>query len=57
MTLQANDSQIDFQPVGKRVTVAKYTTLLEAAIQAGIDLASACGGMGLCGQCRVRLLA
>ena len=41
MTLQANDSQIDFQPVGKRVTVAKYTTLLEAAIQAGIALASA----------------
>ncbi|MCB0253094.1 MAG: DUF4445 domain-containing protein [Anaerolineae bacterium] len=57
MALSSKDIQVDFQPVGKRVTVAKYTTLLESAIQAGIDLASACGGMGLCGQCRVRLLA
>lgn len=50
------DFQIDFQPVGKRVDVPAGDSLLEAAIQAGIDLASACGGRGTCGQCRVQIL-
>ena len=50
------DFQIDFEPVGKRVDVPAGQSLLEAAIQAGIDLASACGGRGTCGQCRVQIL-
>ena len=56
MTPSHSHYQIDFQPVGKRVDAAAGTTLLEAAIQAGIDLASACGGMGMCGQCRVQVI-
>lgn len=48
--------QIQFQPIGKRVTVPIGTDLLEAAIEAGLDLASACGGEGNCGQCRVTVL-
>jgi uncharacterized 2Fe-2S/4Fe-4S cluster protein (DUF4445 family) len=49
--------QVQFQPVGKRVTVSGGTSLLEAARQAGIDLTSACGGEGNCGQCQVVLLS
>jgi uncharacterized 2Fe-2S/4Fe-4S cluster protein (DUF4445 family) len=49
--------QVDFEPVGKRVEVAPNTTLLEAAQQAGLALASACGGTGNCGQCRLVILA
>ncbi len=49
--------QVQFQPLGKRVPVAAGATILEAARQAGIDLASACGGEGDCGQCQVVLLA
>jgi uncharacterized 2Fe-2S/4Fe-4S cluster protein (DUF4445 family) len=49
--------QVQFQPLGKRVRVAAGATILDAARQAGIDLASACGGEGDCGQCRVVLLA
>lgn len=45
--------RIDFEPVGKRVEVAPETDLLAAAQQAGLALASACGGVGNCGQCRV----
>lgn len=45
--------EVDFEPVGKRVTVPRGTSLLEAARQAGLELASACGGEGSCGQCRV----
>jgi uncharacterized 2Fe-2S/4Fe-4S cluster protein (DUF4445 family) len=47
---------LEFQPIGKRVKVSRETTILEGARQAGIDLASACGGEGNCGQCQVILL-
>jgi uncharacterized 2Fe-2S/4Fe-4S cluster protein (DUF4445 family) len=49
--------RVDFEPVGKRVEVAPNTTLLEAAQRAGVSLASACGGAGNCGQCRVEVRA
>jgi uncharacterized 2Fe-2S/4Fe-4S cluster protein (DUF4445 family) len=47
--------QVQFQPLGKRVEVPARATLLEAARQAGIELASACGGEASCGQCLVIL--
>ncbi|MBN1220328.1 MAG: DUF4445 domain-containing protein [Anaerolineae bacterium] len=49
--------QVDFEPIGKRIEVAPNTTLLEAAQQAGLVLASTCGGMRTCGQCRVVILS
>ncbi len=48
--------QIEFQPIGKRVKVSPGTSVYEAARQAGIDLASICGGEGNCGQCQVVVL-
>jgi len=48
--------QIQIQPVGKRVAVTKDMRLIEAARAAGIDLASACGGEGSCGQCQIVIL-
>lgn len=49
--------EIEFQPLGKRVTIKAGASVLEAARQAGIELTSACGGEGNCGQCQVVLLA
>lgn len=49
--------EVDFEPIGKRVEVVPHTSLLEAAQQAGLELSSACGGVGNCGQCRVAILA
>jgi uncharacterized 2Fe-2S/4Fe-4S cluster protein (DUF4445 family) len=49
--------RVQFQPLGKRVAVPPGTTVLDAARQAGIDLASACGGEGDCGQCQCILLS
>src|SRR5512143_1021723 len=49
--------EIDFEPIGKRVDVAPGTDLLEAARQAGIGLASVCGGEGTCGRCRVMIMS
>ncbi len=49
--------EIDFEPIGKRVDVAADSNLLDAARQAGIGLASVCGGEGTCGRCRVVIMS
>ena len=49
--------EVDFQPAGRRIDVPAGTHLLDAARQAGIGLASVCGGDGTCGRCRVVVLA
>jgi uncharacterized 2Fe-2S/4Fe-4S cluster protein (DUF4445 family) len=46
---------IDFEPLGRRGQARPGQTLLEVAQSAGIGLASVCGGMGTCEECRVRL--
>jgi len=48
--------QITFQPLGRRATAAEGQTILEAAHDAGVPLASVCGGAGTCGRCQVRLV-
>jgi uncharacterized 2Fe-2S/4Fe-4S cluster protein (DUF4445 family) len=47
---------INFQPIGKRVLVTSADSLLNAAQGAGIDIASICGGVGICDSCRIRLI-
>jgi uncharacterized 2Fe-2S/4Fe-4S cluster protein (DUF4445 family) len=48
---------LDLQPIGKRIDVPEGTNLLDACQQAGVELVAVCGGAGVCGTCRVRLLA
>lgn len=48
--------EVRFHPSGRRLSVAPGTTLLEAAQNAGLPMASACGADGLCGRCTVKLL-
>jgi len=45
--------ELQFQPIGKRLKVTAGTTIFEAARDAGIELSSACGGEGNCGQCQI----
>ncbi len=45
-----------FKPSDAIVSVAKNTTLLEAAEKAEIILPSVCGGKGKCGKCKIRIL-
>ena len=49
--------EVDFEPIGKRVEMAADSNLLDAARQAGIGLASVCGGEGTCGRCRVTIMS
>ena len=47
---------VDFEPLGRSVTVKAGTSLLEAARKAGIDLMATCDGQGSCGLCCVSIL-
>jgi len=57
MTDPSDTFTIDWEPIGKRVTVRAGETLLAAAQAAGVELVALCGGAGLCGSCRVRRMA
>ncbi len=48
---------VDLQPIGRRIEVDGTTDLLTAAQKAGVDLVAACGGVGICGTCLVRLMS
>ena len=48
--------KVYFQPDNISVLVEPYTTILQAASNAGIPLKSACGGTGTCGKCLVTVL-
>lgn len=45
--------QVTFHPKGRSIDVTAGTSLLEAAILAGVEVNSACAGKGVCGRCRV----
>ncbi len=45
---------IDFEPLGHRITGDSSLNLLEIAQQAGIPLQADCGGVGVCGKCKIR---
>jgi uncharacterized 2Fe-2S/4Fe-4S cluster protein (DUF4445 family) len=49
--------RIDFEPTGRRGDARPGQTLLEAAQAAGVGLASVCGGVGTCEECRVLLIS
>jgi len=48
--------KVTFLPSVRRVEVPSGTSIYEAAISAGMNVRGECGGKGLCGKCRVRLL-
>lgn len=47
--------KVTFYPDNKSVEVAQDTTVLSAAISAGVYINSSCGGEGVCGRCKIIL--
>jgi uncharacterized 2Fe-2S/4Fe-4S cluster protein (DUF4445 family) len=47
--------EVDFEPIGRRIQVGAGETLLDAARASGVQIASICGGAGLCESCIIRL--
>lgn len=45
--------KVIFKPLKQEVEVEPGTSLLDAALKAGVNIASDCGGMGKCGKCKV----
>jgi len=48
---------VELQPIGRRAEISPGETLLSAAQSVGVELQAVCGGVGTCGQCKVRLTA
>jgi uncharacterized 2Fe-2S/4Fe-4S cluster protein (DUF4445 family) len=48
--------EVILQPIGRRIKVPEGSTILEAARLAGVELVTICGGEGVCGTCRVRVV-
>ena len=48
---------VELQPLGRRAEISPGETLLSAAQSVGVELQAVCGGVGTCGQCKVRLTA
>jgi len=51
------DVEVGFQPSGRQVLVPQGTTIIEAAQQVGLPVASGCGAHGLCARCGVTVLS
>jgi uncharacterized 2Fe-2S/4Fe-4S cluster protein (DUF4445 family) len=49
--------KVVFQPIGKRGDARPGDSLLEAAQNVGVALSAVCGGVGVCADCRVRVLS
>ena len=49
-------ASVQFSPSSARVQVVEGSTLHAAVLRAGLPIASACGGDGLCGRCGVQIL-
>ena len=45
--------KVTFLPSKVSIEVADGTTIMEAAIAAGLELDAPCGGRGVCGKCKV----
>jgi uncharacterized 2Fe-2S/4Fe-4S cluster protein (DUF4445 family) len=52
----SDEIELRFEPEGKRIRIKKGRSVLEAAYEAGILIDAPCGGKGLCGKCKVRII-
>jgi|YelNatPaOPRAMG01_1025707.scaffolds.fasta_scaffold13460_5 uncharacterized 2Fe-2S/4Fe-4S cluster protein (DUF4445 family) len=54
--LREDETIVVFQPYGRRDIFKKGVSLLDAAKKLGVDISSVCGGRGLCGKCKVKVI-
>lgn len=47
--------KVKFLPHGREVEVDSGTSLIRAALSAGVHINASCGGNGVCGKCRVKI--
>lgn len=49
--------RVTFTPLGTGTEARLNETVLDAARRAGAPIGNSCGSVGICGRCRVRVLA
>ena len=49
--------RVTFSPLGTSAEAKSNETVLDAARRAGAPIGNSCGSVGVCGRCRIRILA
>ena len=49
--------RVTFSPLGRAAEAKTNETILDAARRIGAPIGNACGGVGVCARCRVRIVA
>lgn len=49
--------KVDFQPLGRRDQLQESESLLDCARRLNIGINNVCGGSGVCGKCRVKVIS
>jgi ferredoxin len=52
-----NKCKIHFIPDNVDIKVDRGTILLDAAIAGGVHITASCGGSGVCGTCKVKIVS
>ncbi len=50
------NQKIRFLPSNIEIEVSPDTTIMQAAVEAGVEVEGPCGGKGTCGKCRVKIV-
>ena len=48
--------RVTFAPLGKSAVAKPNETVLDVARRAGAPIGNACGGIGICNRCRIRVV-
>lgn len=54
--MNAESRIVTFIPLGTRAVARENETLLDAARRAGAPIGNACGAVGICARCKVRVV-
>lgn len=55
--MNSESRTVTFTPLGRSAGALPDETVLDAARRAGAPLGNSCGGVGICGRCRIRVVA
>ncbi len=53
MEIKDNSFLIDFEPISRRLSVSKESSIYEILTEINIPIRTICGGLGKCGKCKI----
>jgi len=53
--MEVSMPKVSFLPHGRDIEVEEGTTVVRAALDAGVHINASCGGTGVCGKCRIQI--